>query len=310
MYLNKYKKTIYSLDGEDGIIEYIFQVLNIKEGFFCEFGAWDGKFASNSYNLIKNCNWGGLLIEGDEGRFQELLQNHGENKKVRCHNGFVGWGPEDSLDNILEKYNAPINFDLLSIDIDGNDYHVWDATKKYKPKVVFIEYNLLTPVEVDFVQEKNMQVHQGHSIKALVRLGKEKGYELIGAISGNAIFVEKEYFPDFNISDNSIDAIWPVEERDFMTYMSILYDGTIMLHGHKKLVLQNNFEINTKKMQVLPKHSRFLFTPRRFGLIKLLIRKIFMQKHAGKLEIVSLFKQIWASLNRRLKKENIFSQPK
>jgi len=83
-----------------------------------------------------------------------------------------------------------------------------------------------------------------------------------------------------------------------------------MLHEHKKLVLQNNFEINTKKMQVLPKHSRFLFTPRRFGLIKLLIRKIFMQKHAGKLEIVSLFKQIWASLNRRLKKENIFSQPK
>ena len=123
-----------------------------------------------------------------------MISNHKENKNVICHNGFVGWNEDDCIDYILAKYKAPIEFDLLSIDIDGNDYHVWDALKKYKPKVVIIEYNLLTPVEVDFVQEKNMQVHQGHSIKALVRLGKQKGYELICAHAGNAFFVDKKYF--------------------------------------------------------------------------------------------------------------------
>src|SRR5579872_1690072 len=93
----------------------------------------------------------------------------------------------------------PRDFDLLSIDIDGNDYHAWAAVKTYRPKAVVIEFNPTIPNEVDFVQEPVTHLNHGASLAALVRLAREKGYELVSTTLNNAFFVEQKYFSRFNI---------------------------------------------------------------------------------------------------------------
>ena len=89
-------------------------------------------------------------------------------------NAFVGFTAADGLDAILARTPIPADFDVLSIDIDGNDYHVWNAVARYKPRVVVIEYNPTIPAAVDFVQPADMSINQGASITAQARLGKQK----------------------------------------------------------------------------------------------------------------------------------------
>src|SRR5207302_7194236 len=104
-----------------------------------------------------------------------------------------------------------------SIDIDGNDYHVWEKISDYEPKVVCIEFNPTVPAEVDFVQHADPHLKQGASLLALSRLGKAKGYELISVLTSNAFFVKAEYFPRFGIEDNSPQALW--EDLSNVTYI-------------------------------------------------------------------------------------------
>ncbi|MFX1555199.1 MAG: hypothetical protein ACFFBV_14840, partial [Promethearchaeota archaeon] len=106
---------------------------------------------------------------------------------------------------------------------------------------------------IEFIQIRNMKVNQGNSLLALVKLGKEKGYELVASTNINAIFVKKKYFELFNIEDNSIETLH--EESRFITQIFQLYDGTLILDGFNKLNW-HNLEISQKKIQVLPKIFR------------------------------------------------------
>ena len=152
-----YKKNISSQSGEDGIIEEIFRrIKNLLDYQCCEFGAWDGKHLSNTYNLIKNHNYKALLIEGDKKKFQILNSNFLNDKVIKL-NKFVEFEGKNTLDNILENNNFNKNFDFLSIDIDGNDYHIFDSLKKFLPKLISIEYNPTIPNHVNFVQKKTIE---------------------------------------------------------------------------------------------------------------------------------------------------------
>lgn len=121
-------------------------------------------------------------------------------------NCFVEVRGKNSLDSILEKTPIPTNFDLLVIDSDGNDYNVWKSLEKYSPKVVCIECNQSFPDVFVFIQDEN-ENYQGTSMKAMVELAREKGYELVATLSGNTFFVQKEYFSLFNINDNSLHSL-------------------------------------------------------------------------------------------------------
>ena len=96
-------------------------VLNIEKGYCCEFVAWDGKKYSNTFNLIKNSGWFGLLIEGSSKRYDELLLNIRSFDSVKALNMFVALEGENRLDAIFAQNAVPKDFDLLSIDIDGCD---------------------------------------------------------------------------------------------------------------------------------------------------------------------------------------------
>src|SRR5258706_395189 len=162
-WLNERNTKYTSQNGECGIIEEIFKVLEINQGWVVEFGAWDGKYNSNSYHFLQDKKFNGVLIEGDPQKFQVLIENFKGEKNIHPVNAFVGWSGELSLDNILSKTPIPKEFELLSVDVDGTDYHIWEGLKEYTPKLIVIEFNPTIPNEVDFVQEYNPGLNHGNS---------------------------------------------------------------------------------------------------------------------------------------------------
>ena len=84
-FYNKYKKDIYSQNGEDGIIEELLKRLDINSGWVCEFGAWDGIHLSNTYNLVKQ-NFNAVYIEGDKEKYTDLLKTVENHKNIIINN--------------------------------------------------------------------------------------------------------------------------------------------------------------------------------------------------------------------------------
>src|SRR6185436_3102249 len=116
------------------------------------------------------------------------------NERAICLQRFVTFDGDTRLDALLQTTPIPKDFDLLSVDIDGADYHVWESLTRYEPRVVIIEFNPTIPGHIEFVQPRDMTVNQGNSIRSLVKLGKQKGYELSCVTEYNAIFVRANLF--------------------------------------------------------------------------------------------------------------------
>ena len=224
---------VTSQNGEDGIIAKVLEVLGEPRGWCVEFGAWDGRYLSNTYNLIANKGFSAVMIEGSARRCRDLQATFKDNPRVQALNAFVGFTADDGLDAILSRTPIPVDFDVLSIDIDGNDYHVWNAVTRYQPRVVVIEYNPTVPTAVDFVQPADMSINQGASITAQVRLAKQKGYELVSATTHNCVFVRADLYPRFGIVDNSVAALRA--DESMVTYIFNGFDGTVFVRGAGKL---------------------------------------------------------------------------
>ena len=188
---SKYKKNYFSQNGEDGIIEKIISDLKItKKLFVCEFGAWDGVFLSNTFNLVKKFNAIALMIEGDGQRFKDLIKTSEKNPSIIPINKYVKLGGQFCLDVILEENNFPNNFDVLSIDIDSNDLEIWESLNNFKPKIVVIEINsgILPGIEQKH-DPKNKR--QGNSFTSTLIVANKKGYSLI-IHTGNLIFLRND----------------------------------------------------------------------------------------------------------------------
>jgi len=248
-----FRSDVYSQTGEDGVIAKVLATLPKADRWCVEFGAWDGEYLSNVCNLIDNQGYAGVLIEGSATKFQELRKRYAANSKVTPLNKMVGFGKEDNLDEILKGTPIPLDFDFLSIDIDGNDYHVWKAVSRYRPKVVCIEFNPTVPTEVRWVQPADARLNRGASLLALVELAKKKAYELVCVLPWNAIFVRGEYFPLFEISDNRPKSLRA--DLTAVTYFFSGYDGAILLAGAQRLPW-HGLEFREADLQILPRMLR------------------------------------------------------
>ncbi len=264
--LNRFGRSVTSQGGEDGIIEKILEIIGTTDLWCVEFGSWDGKYLSNTYNLIANKGYSVVLIEGDPKCCRVLHENFKSNPKVIPVNAFVGFNPDDCLDRILEKTPIPQDFDVLSVDIDGNDYHVWDAIKKYTPKLVVIEFNPTVPPSVQFVQPRDMRITQGSGLLSLMQLGRQKEYELIAVESANAFFIKKEFKERFDIEEDSIEAIWT--DRSAVSQIFFGYDGTVFLRG-LSVHPWTQVPIRQSKMQILPSWARKRATGQSYIMKKL-----------------------------------------
>ena len=232
-WLLEHASNVTSQNGEDGIVAKILEVIGLPRGWCVEFGAWDGRHLSNTYNLIANRGYYAVMIEGSAKRFRDLEASFKDNPKVTPVHAFVGFTEADGLDWILSRTPRPEDFDELSIDIDGNDFHVWNAVNRYRPRVVVIEYNPTIPTAVDFVQPPDLSVNQGASITALNRLAAQKGYELVATTIHNCLFVRREYFAAFGIADNSVASLRA--DESMVTYIFNGFDGTVFIRGYGTL---------------------------------------------------------------------------
>lgn len=252
-WLLEYRSNVTSSHGEDGIIAKIFETMGTDSKWCVELGALNGIHDSNVWNLIKNKEWSGVLIEADPTYFDKLVAQYTDRPTAHCIKDFVSFEGESSLDAIFGRTPMPLLFDVLSLDIDGNEYHIWESLVRYSPRLLVVEFNPSIPNDVLFVQSRDMNVYQGSSLSAFIALGKKKGYELVCANETNAFFVRTEDFHHFNISDNSIDAIRT--DHQFETKLFQLYDGTLMIAGNNRLLWHNRV-IDMRKLQVLPVHRR------------------------------------------------------
>jgi hypothetical protein len=199
-FLSKYRSNVNSQNGEDGLIREMLRRLRITSGYVCEFGAWDGVYLSNTFDLIQR-GFRSVLIEGDEEKFKDLLKLSERYPTITPVCAYVDHvpGSQNSLDNILQKTNIPVDFDVLSIDIDSFDYQVWDSLKNYNPKIVVIEINSSIDISVaDHIHTPG--VFQGTSVLPMLNLAKQKGYEFV-VHTGNMIFIRRDLYPVLGLED-------------------------------------------------------------------------------------------------------------
>jgi hypothetical protein len=199
--LQVYGRKVYSQNDEDGILEYLFSRIPRCESFFVEIGVgppWHGGTKQDVRNTGLECNsrllaergWRGLFIDGESYPAQ-----------LKVKKEFI---TAENINELLAKYGVPEDFDLFSLDIDGNDYWVWKALT-YLPSVVVIEYN----ASIDVSESKTMPYdpkfdwsahgctkYYGASLLALKRLGEQKGYSLVYANGINAFFVRSTLVPN------------------------------------------------------------------------------------------------------------------
>lgn len=195
----------YSQNGEDGIVEEIIRRLKIKDGWVVEFGAWNGIYLSNTFRVIeKNKSWNAVYIEGDKSRFNDLeALSKKINKRIIPICAFIAPQGENRLDKLLQKTPTPNDFDILSIDVDGIDYQIWQGINYYRPKIVIIEINSSLDPSIEQIHnpEHNMR---GSSFLSTLKLGNRKGYTLI-CHTGNLIFVRNDFMPMMKIRIRTFD---------------------------------------------------------------------------------------------------------
>ncbi len=191
---------VHSQSDEDGIIAEIFKRVGTMNKSFVEFGVEHGIECNTLWLLMQG--WSGLWIDGGTKNCKQIQKTHAhftQSRQLRVENTFI---TKDNINDLLARhFPTPIDeIDLLSIDIDFNDYWVWQAIVKVKPRVVAIEYNASWPppaaITVPYGPQGrwNGTSYFGASLSALAKLGSKKGYALVGCcLAGtNAFFVRDD----------------------------------------------------------------------------------------------------------------------
>ena len=197
-FYTRYAKDVFSQNGEDGILLEILKRLGLdllgNKGWVAEVGAWDGRHLSNTFALVRDRGFQAVYIEGDPAKHQDLLKTVSEFPRRGIIHPVLRRLEmnEKSLRNIFMETPIPLDFTLLSIDIDSFDYWAWKDLDVYKPIVVVIEINSsISPVEWKVFGQKGHA--DGTSFLPTLLLGYEKGYRFV-CHTGNMIFVRKDYF--------------------------------------------------------------------------------------------------------------------
>lgn len=224
MQLNDYAANTYSQFGEDGIIAHLFQTIGIESAMCVEFGAGDGNSCSNTKALWRDQGWKALLIEPDVERFESLEgETHAFN--ATCLRMMLEPTGTNSIDQILMDHEIH-EIDFMSIDIDGDDYFIFEKMA-CRPRVVCIEFNPTIPPHIEVRQEAPGGTF-GASLLAMVRLGQTYGYMFVGASYCNAFFVERQYADKFTEYETAIDRLFSPANY---TYAVTDYAGRIVLVG-------------------------------------------------------------------------------
>jgi len=198
---------VFSQWGEDGIIQYLINKVTIQNRIFVEFGVEKYTEANTRFLLI-NDNWKGLVIDGNKDNIKYI-----KNDEIYWKYDLTAvcqFITRDNINDIVSSAGIEGDIGLLSIDIDGNDYWVWEAINIVNPRIVVCEYNSIfgsnyaisIPYNAKFQRRKAhySNLYYGASLPALCILADKKGYDCIGSNSSgnNAFFVRKDLSHNLN----------------------------------------------------------------------------------------------------------------
>lgn len=195
---------VFSQFGEDGILQYLIHKCGVSEDLrtFVEFGVSDYE-ESNTRFLLMNDNWRGLVFDGSDDNIARIRrQSWYWRHDLTAAQAFVD---AENIDTLISSNGFTGSIGILSIDIDGNDYWVWQAIKSVQPVIVVAEYNSLfgatyavtIPYDKSFVRSRAhySSLYWGASLAALDRLARSKGYVCVGSNSaGNNVFFVRQDF--------------------------------------------------------------------------------------------------------------------
>jgi len=196
--------SVYSQWGEDGIIEWLLQRIPAVPPVFVEFGVEDYREANTRF-LLRNRNWHGLVM--DSSRENVRLLKRDPIYWRHDLTAVAAFITRDNIDELMAKNGITGEIGLLSIDLDGNDYWVWERITCIEPVLVICEYNAVFgdvhPIAVpydehfDRTERHHSNLYYGAGIRALELLAGRKGYRLLGsnAAGNNAFFLREDLFP-------------------------------------------------------------------------------------------------------------------
>lgn len=192
---------VFSQFGEDGIIQHLISRVPIANEFFVEFGVEDYREANTRF-LLANDGWRGLVMDASRDHVERIRRSReawAHDLRIAC--AFV---TRENVNDLLRENGVVGDIGLLSIDVDGNDYWIWQAIEVVSPRIVVVEYNsvfgsghaVTIPYDPAFDRSAAHPSHLyfGASLKALAMLAEEKGYVLAGSTSAgiNAFFVRAD----------------------------------------------------------------------------------------------------------------------
>jgi hypothetical protein len=193
---------VFSQWGEDGILDWLINKIPGIPRSFIEFGVEDYT-ESNTRLLLLQKNWNGLVIDGSKANINSIKSGHIYWKhNLKAIQAFI---TKDNINEIFLDNGYKDDVGILSVDIDGNDYFVWESISVINPIIVVCEYNavlgdllaLSIPYDPNFVRTKShySNLYFGASVRALVSLGSRKGYTFIGTTStgANAFFIRNDH---------------------------------------------------------------------------------------------------------------------
>ena len=195
--LTRFEFRASSQNGEDGVIAELLRRLGaVEPGYFVEFGIESGA-EGNSVFLADLLGWSGLFLEPDDAGFADVQRKYGGNPRVQTVQAAV---TAENIEALFEANGVPAEPDLVTIDVDGNDYWIWKALGRFRPRILIIEYNGGLPLDRRLVMPYDPEwrwpygARYGASLGAMEALAADKGYRLAHTeLAGvNAFFVRED----------------------------------------------------------------------------------------------------------------------
>jgi len=198
--LRNLEKCVYSQNGEDGILEEILSRIGTTNRFFVEFGVQDGQQCCTR-NLLENEGWSGVWIECSEDHVANGRQRF-RGLPINVVHQFL------TAENIVATFQdakVPSEFDVMVIDVDGNDYWMWNAVAEhYSPRVIVTEYNATFGPRAEWIvpydpkHRYDETAYFGASLRSFAQLARKHRYHLVGcdSMGVNAFFVREDVAKD------------------------------------------------------------------------------------------------------------------
>jgi hypothetical protein len=214
--LNETGFRVFSQFEEDGKLLFIFSIIGMTNKTFVEIGSDDG-INSNCANLIFNFGWHGLFIDANPASIRrgEKFYKHYPHPMAYSPEFVCSKVTRENINELISAKGLKGEIGLLSIDIDGNDYWIWDALEIVNPQVVIIEthnefglHDIVVPYDADYSYPGKHPVYHGASPVAMTKLARRKGYRLIGAneLGFNFIFI-KNGIADSSLPEVSVESV-------------------------------------------------------------------------------------------------------